>query len=91
MWARDEIALRTARLRGIPRGLTPPAHKLVLLPRLLRLPHRFAKRLDDGANTAIESGLVFALIAVVLLMGVLAVVAIKVSAFIHYLANFAIH
>ncbi|MEO8517821.1 MAG: hypothetical protein ABI438_01475 [Dermatophilaceae bacterium] len=49
------------------------------------------KRLDDGANTAIESGLIFALIAVVLIAGVLAVVAIKISVLVHYLAGFVIH
>jgi Flp pilus assembly pilin Flp len=47
--------------------------------------------MDDGANTAIESGLIFALISVVLITGVLAVVAIKISVLVHHLAGFVIH
>lgn len=91
MWARDDTARMRAVRRGMPLGSTPRARTFVLLPRLLTLPRRLVKRLDDGANTAIESGLIFALIAVVLIAGVLAVVAIKISVLVHYLAGFVIH
>jgi Flp pilus assembly pilin Flp len=79
------MTLVSATGRRFTVGSTPLGRSFV------RLPRRLVKRMDVGANTAIESGLIFALIAVVLIAGVLAVVAIKISVLVHYLAGFVIH
>ena len=89
--ARDLIPLITARRRHILLDSTPAVRRLALPARLVEVRGRFARLLDDLATTVIDSGLVFAVIAVVLIFGVFAAVGIKVSLLVQQMTRLVIH
>lgn len=68
-----------AQLTGIALTSRPIVQRVVRHTRHLKLQRKLTKRLGDGVAAAIESGLMMAVIAVVIIVGVTAVVAIKVS------------
>jgi Flp pilus assembly pilin Flp len=68
-----------AQPRGMALTSIPFVQRVIRHARLLKLHRKLAMRFDDGVAAAIDNGLMMAVIAVVIIVGVTAVVAIKVG------------